>query len=62
METVSTGPFMMRSTCRWVDRGVAESCLIAFYVFLGDVLEKVLTTRTLVENAEEWARPIRDRK
>ena len=62
METVSTGPFMMRSTCRWVDRGVAESYLIAFYLFLGDVVEKVLTTRILVENVEEWARPIRDRK
>ena len=53
---------MMRSTCRWVDRGVAESYLIAFYVFLGDVVEKVHTTRILVENVEEWVRPIRDRK
>ena len=36
--------------------------IFAFNVILGDVLEKVLTTRIPVENAEEWGRPTRDRK
>ena len=71
METVSTGPFMMRSTCRWILCPVIQNCsmikswpcnALMIVTLTGGVKAKVLGTRILAPNAMVMVRPTIERR
>ena len=71
METVSTGPFMMRSTCRWILCPVIQNCsmikswpcnALMIVTLAGGVKAKVLGIRIRARNAMVMVRPTIERR